>query len=65
MTYNCSDQITGILAPGKNIAYRYNGAGQRVEKTVNGTTQKFLWNGGEICKEYRADGSVRVIDRSI
>jgi RHS repeat-associated protein len=59
VTYNCSDQITGIQMPGKNIAYRYDGAGQRVEKTVNGLTQKFLWNGGDICKEYRADGSVR------
>ena len=60
LSYNCADQITGIQAPGKNIAYRYDAAGQRVSKTVNGATQNFLWNGGDIAKEYKADGSVRV-----
>jgi RHS repeat-associated protein len=59
VTYNCADQITGIQMPGKSIAYRYDGAGQRVQKTVNGVTQKFLWNGGDIAKEYNADDSVK------
>ena len=59
LTYNCADQITGIQAPGKNIAYRYDGAGQRVSKSVNGLTQNFLWNGGDVAKEYASNGSVR------
>ena len=37
----------------------YDGNGQRVQKTVNGVAQKFLWNGGSIAKEYKADGTVR------
>ncbi|MFN8607450.1 MAG: RHS repeat-associated core domain-containing protein [Vulcanimicrobiota bacterium] len=59
VSYNCADQITGISAPGKAIAYRYDAAGQRVSKTVNGTTQNFLWNGGDIAKEYTSAGAVR------
>ena len=59
LSYNCADQITGIQAPGKNIAYRYDGAGQRISKTVNGLTQNFLWNGGDIAKEYTSIGAVK------
>ena len=59
VSYNCADQITGIQAPGKNIAYRYDAAGQRVSKTVNGLRQDFLWNGGDIAKEYTASGAVK------
>ena len=59
VTYNCADQITGIQAPGKNIAYQYDAGGQRVSKTVNGVTQNFLWNGGNIAKEYTSTGAVR------
>lgn len=59
VSYNCADQITAIQAPGKNIAYRYDAAGQRVSKTVNGVTQNFLWNGGDIAKEYTSTGAVR------
>jgi RHS repeat-associated protein len=59
VSYNCADQITGIQAPGKNIAYQYDAGGQRVSKTVNGVTQNFLWNGGDIAKEYTSTGAVR------
>ena len=59
VSYNCADQITGIQAPGKNIAYRYDAAGQRVSKSVNGVTQNFLWNGSNIAKEYTSAGVVR------
>jgi len=59
LTYNCSDQITGIQAPGKNIAYRYDAGGQRVSKSVNGVASHYLWDGGDIRKEYNADGSVK------
>ena len=59
VSYNCADQITGIQAPGKNIAYRYDAAGQRVSKSVNGVTQNFLWNGGDITKEYTSTGAVK------
>ena len=52
-------QIKAVHAPGVEATYLYDGNGQRVQKTVNGVVQKFLWNGGNIAKEYRADGSVR------
>lgn len=58
-TYNCRDQITAIQMPGKSIAYQYDGAGQRVQKSVNGVVSKFLWNGNEVAKEYTSDGTVR------
>ena len=59
VSYNCADQIIGIQMPGKSIAYRYDAGGQRVSKTVNGVTQNFLWNGGDIAKEYTSTGAVR------
>ena len=59
MTFAYNDQIKAITGPGLNAQYLYDGAGQRVQKTVNGTVQKFLWNGGNIAKEYKADGTVR------
>ena len=59
LTFAYNDQIKSITAPGLNAQYLYDGAGQRVQKTVNGVVQKFLWNGSNIAKEYKADGSVR------
>jgi RHS repeat-associated protein len=37
----------------------YDGVGQRVAKTVNGQTARYLWNGGEILKEYAPDGTTK------
>ena len=59
LTFSYNDQIKRITGPGLNAQYLYDGNGQRVRKTVNGTVQNFLWNGSDIAKEYKADGTVR------
>ena len=41
------------------VIYRYDAGGQRVSKSVNGVRQDFLWNGGDIAKEYTASGAVK------
>lgn len=39
-------QLTQITDGENEIAYAYNGDGQRVSKTVNGTTTEYFYNGG-------------------
>lgn len=58
-TFAYNDQVKTVQGDGVNAAYLYDGNGQRVQKTVNGLVSKFLWCGGEICKEYAADNTVK------
>ena len=57
--YSYNDQIKSVTSPGTSVTMLYDGAGQRVAKTVNGQTARYLWNGGEILKEYAPDGTTK------
>ncbi len=57
--YSYNDQIKSVTSPGTSVSMLYDGAGQRVAKTVNGQTARYLWNGGEILKEYAPDGTTK------
>ena len=59
LTFAYNDQVKTVQGDGVNAAYLYDGNGQRVRKTVNGVVSNFLWCGGEICKEYAGDGTVK------
>lgn len=57
--YAFNDQIKSITYSGTSVQMLYDGNGQRVAKTVNGQTARFLWNGSEILKEYAPDGETK------
>jgi len=41
-TYNENNLLTSVITPSNYILYAYNGAGQRVSKTVNGATTNYV-----------------------
>ena len=51
--------MVSYFKPGTNAQYRYDAANLRMEKTVNGVTTQYLWDGNQILKEYNGDGSVK------
>ena len=59
LTYDWRDQLTSYSKPGTNAQYRYDASNLRMEKTVNGTTTHYLWDGDQVLNEYNADGSVK------
>ncbi|MBN8587555.1 MAG: hypothetical protein J0L94_04450 [Rhodothermia bacterium] len=44
---------------GGNASYRYNAAGQRIYKNVNGTVEHYVMNGSEPIAVLNADGTLR------
>jgi len=46
-------------ATGGSAVYRYNGAGQRIYKNVNGTVEHYVMNGSEPIAVLNADGTLR------
>lgn len=45
LTYDSSDHLTAVTLPsGRQITYAYDGDGNRVSKTVNGSTTDYLWD---------------------
>ena len=64
-SYDERNLLTSVVTPADYITYTYNGAAQRVGKTVNGVTTKYIvdpsrsvfqnvqeWSGGAITKSY-------------
>lgn len=64
-TYDERNLLTSVLTPSDYITYAYNGAAQRVSKTVDGITTNYIvdpsrsvfqnvqeWSGGAITKSY-------------
>lgn len=58
-THDYRDQVTTFARGATNAAYRYDGNNLRMQKVVNGATTQYLWDGGEVLKEYNGDGSVK------
>ena len=48
-------QLTQITDGEEKISYAYNGDGQRVSKTVNGTTTEFIYNGDILAGQKTGD----------
>jgi YD repeat-containing protein len=48
-TYNVENQLIGVDLPdGGHIGYRYDGLGRRIEKNVNGTLTRYLYDQEDI-----------------
>ena len=52
-TYDDTNRLAGVTRTGLTVSYSYNGLGQRVEKTVNGTSTVFVYDeAGHLLGEY-------------
>ncbi|WP_236562942.1 RHS repeat-associated core domain-containing protein [Pseudomonas koreensis] len=50
--YDCQHRLIGVSLPGGSIAtYKYDAFGRRIEKTVDGHTTEFLWQGERLIVE--------------
>ena len=58
-TYDWRDQLKTYRKGADNATYAYDGNNLRLQKTFNGTTTQYLWDGSQVLKEYAGDGSVK------
>jgi|GEM_PF-3220560 len=58
-TYDWRDQLTTYRKGANNAQYSYDGNNLRLEKNSNGVSTKYLWDGSQVLKEYKGDGSVK------
>jgi RHS repeat-associated protein len=50
--YDCQHRLIGVSLPGGSFAtYKYDAFGRRIEKTVDGHTTEFLWQGERLIAE--------------
>ena len=50
--YDCQHRLIGVSLPGgSTAAYKYDAFGRRIEKTVDGHTTEFLWQGERLIAE--------------
>jgi len=50
--YDCQQRLIGASLPGGSVAsYKYDAFGRRIEKTVDGSTTEFLWQGERLIAE--------------
>ncbi|MFJ5257528.1 RHS repeat-associated core domain-containing protein [Pseudomonas sp. NPDC088414] len=50
--YDCQHRLIGVSLPsGKTASYKYDAFGRRIEKTVEGQTTEFLWQGERLIAE--------------
>ncbi|AMT87482.1 hypothetical protein AYO71_07975 [Pseudomonas koreensis] len=50
--YDCQHRLIGVSLPGGSTAsYKYDAFGRRIEKTVDGHTTEFLWQGERLIAE--------------
>ena len=58
-TYDAQNQLTRIEFPDlTTAAYRYDGLGRRIEKDVNGTLTRYVYDGEDILVEFDGAGAL-------
>jgi len=53
-TWDTRNRLTGITAPGLAASFQYDPLGRRIERTVNGETTSYLYDGVQAIGEVRA-----------
>jgi RHS repeat-associated protein len=56
-THDARSRLVQYVKGGTSAAYLYDPLGRRIEKTVNGTTTWFLWDGTRLLAEYNSIGT--------
>lgn len=57
-SYDFKDQLTKYVSGSTTIDYTYNLNNELSERKLNGVSKTFLWDGGNLVKEYNANGTV-------
>lgn len=52
-TWDARNRLTGITAPNLTAGFRYDSLGRRIEKTVNGDSVQYLYDGQQAIAEIR------------
>jgi RHS repeat-associated protein len=52
-TWNARNQLTALAGPAGAASFRYDAQGRRIEKTVNGVTTGFLYDGAQAIAELK------------
>ncbi|MBI5674452.1 MAG: hypothetical protein HZC48_01325 [Nitrospirae bacterium] len=60
-TWNARNQLTAISGPSLTASFKYDALGRRIEKTINGTTTKFLYDGVDIMQEIQGTAKTSYI----
>ena len=54
MTWQGGRQLSSMQKDGTTISFSYNDAGLRTEKTVNGSTRRYIWNSSQLMADVGA-----------
>ena len=54
MTWQGGRQLASMQKDGTTISFSYNDAGLRTEKTVNGSTRRYIWNSSQLMADVGA-----------
>ncbi len=54
MTWQGGRQLASMQKDGTTISFSYNDAGLRTEKTVNGSTRRYIWNSAQLMADVGA-----------
>lgn len=57
--YDWREQLSSYQRAGSNTNYRYNGNNLRMDKSVNGVSTQYLWDGSDVLREYNGDGTTK------
>ena len=57
--YDWREQLSSYQRAGSNASYAHNGNNLRMQKQVNGVTTQYLWDGDDVLKEFKGDGSAK------
>jgi len=60
-TWDARNRLTGIAAPGTTATFQYDPLGRRLERTVNGTTTRYVYDGNQVIGEIRAGQSTSLL----
>ena len=55
MTWQGGRQLSSMQKDGTTLSFSYNDAGLRTEKTVNGSTRRYIWNSSQLMADVGAN----------
>jgi RHS repeat-associated protein len=64
-TWDARNRLTGIAGPGLTASFKYDALGRRVEKTINGQTMQYLYDGLDIVAELQNSAVTATYLRSL
>lgn len=57
--WDCAGRLTSVTSPRLQAEYRYDWLGQRIEKCVSGTVNRYAYDAWDSVAEYDGDGRLR------